>query len=35
MMKLVGMAVAMTAFAVSFYQWYQQSEKSAGPRTAR
>src|SRR6478736_6111111 len=26
MMKLIGMAVAMTAFGVSFYRWYQASE---------
>lgn len=27
MMKLIGMAVAMGAFAVSFYRWYQATEK--------
>ena len=27
MMKLVGMAVAITAFGVSFYRWYQATEK--------
>jgi len=27
-MKIVGMAVAMTAFGVSFYRWYQASNKS-------
>jgi putative membrane protein len=26
MMKLVGMAVSMVAFAIAFYRWYQQSE---------
>ncbi len=30
MMKLIGMAVAMTAFGVSFYRWYQADEKKAG-----
>lgn len=28
MMKLVGMAVAMIAFGVSFYRWYQATEKN-------
>ena len=28
-MKLVGMAVAMIAFGVSFYRWYQTSDRSA------
>ena len=28
-MKIVGMAVAMTAFGVSFYRWYQASNKPA------
>jgi putative membrane protein len=27
MMKLVGMAVAMIAFGMSFYRWYQATEK--------
>ncbi len=27
MMKLIGMSVAMIAFAVSFYRWYQATEK--------
>ncbi len=27
MMKLIGMAVGMTAFAVSFYRWYQADAK--------
>ncbi len=27
MMKLVGMSVMMLAFGLSFYRWYQQSEK--------
>lgn len=26
MMKIIGMAVSMTAFAVSFYRWYQLTE---------
>jgi putative membrane protein len=30
MMKLIGMGVAMIAFAVSFYRWYQASELRAG-----
>lgn len=30
MMKLVGMAVMMGAFAVSFYRWYEQSELRRG-----
>jgi putative membrane protein len=30
MMKLVGMSVAMIAFGVSFYRWYQDSELRAG-----
>ncbi len=29
-MKIVGMAVAMTAFGVSFYRWYRASVRSAG-----
>ena len=29
LMKIVGMAVAMTAFGVSFYRWYQASNKPA------
>ncbi len=28
MMKLVGMAVAMIAFGMSFYRWYQATEKN-------
>ena len=28
LMKIVGMAVAMTAFGVSFYRWYQASNKT-------
>ena len=27
MMKLIGMAVAMIAFGVSFYRWYQATER--------
>lgn len=27
MMKLIGMSVAMIAFGISFYRWYQQSER--------
>ena len=27
MMKLIGMSVAMIAFGVSFYRWYQATEK--------
>jgi putative membrane protein len=30
MMKLIGMAVAMIAFGVSFYRWYQADEKRVG-----
>jgi putative membrane protein len=30
MMKLIGMAVAIIAFGVSFYRWYQASEARAG-----
>jgi putative membrane protein len=30
MMELIGMAVSMIAFAVSFYRWFQQSEKTTG-----
>ena len=30
MMKLIGMGVAMIAFGVSFYRWYQASEMRAG-----
>jgi putative membrane protein len=30
MMKLGGMSVAMIAFGISFYHWYQQSEKKSG-----
>ena len=33
LMKIVGMAVAMTAFGVSFYRWYQASSQPA-PRSA-
>ena len=29
MMKLIGMGVAMIAFLVSFYRWFQQSEKKS------
>jgi putative membrane protein len=29
LMKIVGMAVAMTAFGVSFYRWYRTSNKTA------
>jgi hypothetical protein len=32
-MKIVGMAVAMTAFGVSFYRWHQASGEAA-PQTA-
>ncbi len=36
MMKLIGMAVAITAFAVSFYRWYQaDAKKAGGPESAR
>jgi hypothetical protein len=28
MMKLIGMGVAITAFGVSFYHWYQADAKS-------
>jgi len=31
LMKLVGMAVAMIAFGVSFYRWYQASGESCAP----
>ena len=27
MMKLIGMSVVMVAFGISFYRWYQQSER--------
>jgi putative membrane protein len=30
LMKIVGMAVAMTAFGVSFYRWYQASQNTPG-----
>ena len=30
MMKLIGMSVAMIAFGVSFYRWYQADAKPAG-----
>jgi putative membrane protein len=30
MMKLIGMAVAMIAFGVSFYRWYQADAKKTG-----
>ncbi len=29
MMKLIGMSVALIAFGVSFYRWYQQNEKNS------
>ncbi len=32
MMKLIGMGVAMIAFGVSFYRWYQESERRHGER---
>jgi putative membrane protein len=36
MMKLIGMGVAITAFAVSFYRWYQaDAKKTGGPKAAR
>lgn len=36
MMKLIGMGVAMTAFAVSFYRWYEADAKNTGgPKSAR
>ncbi len=36
MMKLIGMSVAMGAFCVSFYRWYQAGEKkTGGPKPAR
>ena len=37
MMKLIGMSVAMIAFGVSFYRWYQAAEKkhpALGKKTA-
>jgi len=34
MMKIVGMSVAMIAFGVSFYHWYERSEKSTEHRPA-
>ena len=35
MMKLIGMSVAMIAFGVSFYRWYQSDAKPVGqPRRA-
>ena len=30
LMKLVGMAVALTAFGISFYRWYRASDRPAG-----
>ena len=27
MMKLIGMSVALIAFGISFYRWYQAAEK--------
>jgi hypothetical protein len=35
LMKIVGMAVAMTAFGVSFYRWYQASRVSGSSRLRR
>jgi len=36
MMKLIGMGVAMIAFGISFYRWYQiDAKKTGGPKTAR
>jgi putative membrane protein len=32
MMKLIGMGVAMIAFGVSFYHWFQASEARAGKK---
>jgi putative membrane protein len=32
MMKLIGMSVAMIAFGVSFYRWFQASEARAGKK---
>lgn len=32
MMKLIGMGVAMIAFGVSFYRWYQASEARVGKK---
>jgi len=32
MMKLIGMAVAMLAFAIAFYRWYQVSEMRSGKK---
>jgi putative membrane protein len=29
LMKIVGMSVALTAFAVSFYRWYRSSNQAA------
>jgi putative membrane protein len=29
LMKIVGMGVALTAFGVSFYRWYQTSNQTA------
>ena len=31
LMKIVGMAVALTAFAVSFFRWYRSSERPPRP----
>jgi hypothetical protein len=28
-MKIVGMSVALTAFAASFYRWYRSSNQAA------
>jgi len=35
MMKLIGMSVAMIAFAVSFYRWYQIGEHYGAKKTGR
>lgn len=35
MMKLIGMSVAMIAFAVSFYRWYQTGDHLGEKKTAK
>jgi putative membrane protein len=35
LMKIVGMAVAMTMFGVSFYRWYQASSEPPAPVAER
>ncbi|HTX65824.1 MAG TPA: cytochrome c oxidase assembly protein [Opitutaceae bacterium] len=34
-MKIVGMAVSLLAFGVSFYRWYQSSQRPNGPAESR